>query len=298
MGSYSPNSLCIPDSVFASSTSTSPRISAFSYTMPAVPVVRPNFVFASKKHPNTSYVGTLKKTIESKSGCADHHGASREITNLEENKNHHTNPLVGAIEIWETLRATCLDNGYTIWNGTRNYELYPPVYPEKMPIANGFSYEPRARTIANAGTGIIGQAIGVEINNALSWPATSRDGYAVLIRVILWPENHTLPLLAEFLLEDIIFGVFPKVGGTAMYAFDLWPENSVGDVLEMLMQMLEALEFTHAMKIAHRDVFLDNFLVQWHPESLLTMKISPSRPRVYLIDFEAAIEFPSEYTEE
>ncbi|KAF9560873.1 hypothetical protein CPC08DRAFT_762406 [Agrocybe pediades] len=36
--------------------------------MPAVPVVRPNFVFASKKHPNTSYVGTLKKTIESKSG--------------------------------------------------------------------------------------------------------------------------------------------------------------------------------------------------------------------------------------
>ncbi|TFK33785.1 hypothetical protein BDQ12DRAFT_670014, partial [Crucibulum laeve] len=40
------------------------------------------------------------------------------------------------------------------------------------------------------------------------------------------------------------------------------------------------------------DAFLDNFLIQWNPQSLLTMKISPSRPRVYLIDFELAMEFP------
>ena len=75
---------------------------------------------------------------------------------------------------------------------------------------------------------------------------------------------------------------------------------------------LKALEFIHNLNIAHRvsnplfssqckifkqpcdilqDAFHDNFVVQWHPESLRTMKISISRPRVYLIDFETAVQF-------
>ena len=33
--------------------------------------------------------------------------------------------------------------------------------------------------------------------------------------------------------------------------------------------------------------------MQWHPESLRTMKVSISRPRVYLIDFETAVQFPA-----
>ena len=71
---------------------------------------------------------------------------------------------------------------------------------------------------------------------------------------------------------------------------------------------LKALEFIHNLNIAHRvstpfqilnypfdilqDAFHDNFVVQWHPESLRTMKVSISRPRVYLIDFETAVQFP------
>ena len=46
-----------------------------------------------------------------------------------------------------------------------------------------------------------------------------------------------------------------------------------------------------------QDAFRDNFVVQWHPESLGTMKISCTRPRVYLIDFEVAIQFPPECPE-
>ena len=42
-----------------------------------------------------------------------------------------------------------------------------------------------------------------------------------------------------------------------------------------------------------QDAFHDNFVVQWHPESLRTMKISISRPQVYLIDFETAVQFPA-----
>jgi len=54
-----------------------------------------------------------------------------------------------------------------------------------------------------------------------------------------WSNNHTLPMIEEIQLEDIVLGVFPKVGGGMFEAFSFWPKNSVGDGLEMVMQMLE-----------------------------------------------------------
>ena len=42
-----------------------------------------------------------------------------------------------------------------------------------------------------------------------------------------------------------------------------------------------------------QDAFHDNFVIQWHPESMRTMKVSISRPRVYLIDFDTAVQFPA-----
>ena len=46
-------------------------------------------------------------------------------------------------------------------------------------------------------------------------------------------------MFMEFQFEDIVFGIFPLVGGEMSYAFGFWPNNSVGDIIEMLMQMLE-----------------------------------------------------------
>lgn len=151
--------------------------------------------------------------------------------------------------------------------------------------------------------------------NPLQRACRTRDGHDVIVRVVvlggeghehlkilrriatgtdsLLTTNHALPMLSEFQFEDITFGIFPKAGASLTDAYgDL--RNSVGDVVEMIMQMLEALSYIHNLKIAHRDAFRDNFLIQWYPESLTPMKISPSRPRVYLIDFEVAIQFPSE----
>jgi serine/threonine protein kinase len=140
-------------------------------------------------------------------------------------------------------------------------------------------------------------------------------------------------MFTEFHFDDIIFGIFPMVGGTVEYAYECWAKNSVGDIVDMLMQALEVrltfhmnwaylmlthrkgLAFIHESKIAHRvciynrsasivalisayiafqDAFRDNFLVQWHPESMRTSTTPVSRPRVYLIDFEVAISFPTE----
>ena len=66
------------------------------------------------------------------------------------------------------------------------------------------------------------------------------------------------------------------------------------------MSVLYQLIFRQNSQIPLRcfqDVFRDIFVIQWHPESLDTMKISFTRPRVYLIDFEAAIQFPAECPE-
>jgi serine/threonine protein kinase len=125
-------------------------------------------------------------------------------------------------------------------------------------------------------------------------------------------------MFAELQFEDIIFGNFPKVGGEVRDVYGFWAKNSIGDIIEMLMQMLEvffvlfmscpslkkALTFIHDLNIANRVIIISssfsqkfklirsvpfrmrfhgNFVIQWH--------------RVYLIDFEVAIQFPAECTE-
>ena len=97
--------------------------------------------------------------------------------------------------------------------------------------------------------------------NGLARPARTRDGLYAVIRVIaignegldhlkilrtiatgkkiLFSNNHALPMFAEFQFEDIIFGIFPQVGGEISCAYGYWAKNSVGDIIEMLMQMLE-----------------------------------------------------------
>ena len=108
--------------------------------------------------------------------------------------------------------------------------------------------------------------------NGLARPARTRDGFDVVIRVIvigkeghnhlkilrtiatgekiLFSNNHALPMFAEFQFEDIIFGIFPKVGGEITYAYDHWAMNSVGDIIDMLMQMLEVSYIFHVFSLS------------------------------------------------
>lgn len=53
-------------------------------------------------------------------------------------------------------------------------------------------------------------------------------------------------MFSEFEFEDIIFGIFPKVGSDMLQAYGFWAKNSVGDIVQMLLQMLEvSLLFTY-----------------------------------------------------
>ena len=166
--------------------------------------------------------------------------------------------------------------------------------------------------------------------------ATQDDGheYLSIIRKVatsplaLLNKNHCLPLLQEFALEDVIFGVFPKTGALLEEAWCSWAKNSVGDILDMFLQILVVKislvsctkNLNHVLTGCHiytwdqyctssksdahatlklflrktQDLFFTNFLLDWQPESLRYMKVPLSRPRVHIIDFEFAVQFPED----
>jgi hypothetical protein len=82
-------------------------------------------------------------------------------------------------------------------------------------------------------------------------------------------------------------------------------------IIALIQSVVQAIAFIHERLVAHRvchlsrdissphvdtgfkqDVFLDNFLLEWHPESLRVTGVRGSaRPRVFMIDFETAINF-------
>ena len=101
--------------------------------------------------------------------------------------------------------------------------------------------------------------------NPLTRAAQTPEGQAVVVKVLairdegheclsiirkissgplaLLSNNHCLPLIKEFVFQDITFGVSPKIGGLFEEAWRSWPQNSVGDILDMLLQILEVIAF-------------------------------------------------------
>ena len=175
--------------------------------------------------------------------------------------------------IWRSLDQVLGDAGFTLWT-----HAYASIFrsPDRTyPLSSGFGY---ARTDDPDQVGTVTNLRRFQFpvclfyvstlplsdiykKNGLARPARTRDGLDVVIRVIvigdeghdhlkilrtiatgeksLFSDNHTLPMFAEFQFEDIIFGIFPKVGGELLSAYGFWAKNSVGDIIEMLMQMLE-----------------------------------------------------------
>ncbi|EPT04427.1 hypothetical protein FOMPIDRAFT_1028156 [Fomitopsis schrenkii] len=110
----------------------------------------------------------------------------------------------------------------------------------------------------------------------------------------LLTDNHVVPLWKEVQFDDLVFTVVPYVGHSMRECYGEWAKDSVGDIINMILQALEAIAFVHDLGIVHRDLCKHNYLVQWHPESLSTMQVPLTRPRVFLTDFEMAFEFPSD----
>ncbi|KAG6919250.1 hypothetical protein DXG01_008046 [Tephrocybe rancida] len=195
-------------------------------------------------------------------------------------------------------------HGLIPWLFTSSATLKSPHLDPNDALSNGYSYLTGHRELANEKRGVsfLPEAL-VKTHGSLSslgrfrclnwlkWVFRTKDGHDVVVRVITVKkegydhikvlrtlatgalsfafDNHTLPMLDEVSFEDITFGIFPRVGSGMLDAF-YWASNSAGDIIDMIMQALEALSFIHVQRVAHRDAFVDNFVVQWHPESCLS----------------------------
>ncbi|KAG7442452.1 uncharacterized protein BT62DRAFT_383539 [Guyanagaster necrorhizus] len=95
---------------------------------------------------------------------------------------------------------------------------------------------------------------------------------------------------------DLVFGVFPMLEGHnlsgAMHGGSL---NSVDDIMHLLLQAFEGVAYLHRSGIAHRVLFLTKFILEWYPQSSKYKVFT--RPRMYIIDFETAIQFSSDEKE-
>lgn len=55
----------------------------------------------------------------------------------------------------------------------------------------------------------------------------------------LMTDNHVVPLWNEVRFEDIVFTISPYVGYPMDECYGFWAQNSVGDVVDMILQALE-----------------------------------------------------------
>ncbi|KAL1937618.1 hypothetical protein VTO73DRAFT_13004 [Trametes versicolor] len=214
------------------------------------------------------------------------------------------------LALWKGLHEFFEKQGYSFWSSDPSNNF---MSISSTDIASGgFGYAPL--TCGMGEDSPLQELYNFSYPNPTCQAAQAADGRSVVIRVLAMGDegrehvdilkliargaysllslNHTVPLLELLEFEDITFGVFPKIGTDMRVLSGEWNQNSVGDILDMIMQCLEALGFIHSVRIAHRDAFKDNFLLQWQPESLRTRTYPISRPRVYLNDFETAVHFP------
>ena len=99
------------------------------------------------------------------------------------------------------------------------------------------------------------------MQNGLVRAARTAEGHDVIVRVLcvadqgrthlnilrriatgecsLLSNNHALPMFREIVFEDIIFGVFPKAHSDMDQMYGCWANNSVGDIMDMILQALE-----------------------------------------------------------
>ncbi|KAH9475297.1 hypothetical protein JR316_0012408 [Psilocybe cubensis] len=104
-------------------------------------------------------------------------------------------------------------------------------------------------------------------------------------------------IAAEISVGDFTIGVFPRTLYTLLDAVVhsrvSGDKTSFEDILYLLLQALEGIHHIHCKGVAHCDMFLDNLAIEWIPQSLVKASTT-SRPRVYLINFDKAIQFTQE----
>ncbi|KAH9474569.1 hypothetical protein JR316_0013031 [Psilocybe cubensis] len=216
------------------------------------------------------------------------------------------------VEVWDELRPLLEQHNFLLWRTTLGQQLWEYDLP---PQGDNFFYltshsTPNKSWVRWRRFGVMTACLNhaARMNGirdvVLRVVALSGEGQTHL-RIIkrlasppdqLLSSNHILPILYEIYFQDIVIIAVPKLIFDLREVLRYTESNSVEDALYMVLQAFEATAYLHQNLIAHRDLYLPNFMVEWMPESL-TQRTTVARPRVYMIDFETAVEFPADSLE-
>ncbi|KJA23621.1 hypothetical protein HYPSUDRAFT_39809 [Hypholoma sublateritium FD-334 SS-4] len=192
---------------------------------------------------------------------------------------------------WNSLRPLFELHSFTLWaqSDELNQFMYdPPALSHYASVPADRQYEFVLRQFS-PGNGLFHAVRRCKQDYVVRVMSVSGEDLHHLRLMRLLSNNHILPMVSEIVYEDIVPGVFPRLGEGLITALIPEAGRSIEDSIYMVTQALEAVVYIHGKNIAHRDLFLDNFMVEWNPHSLSSQNWT--RPRVYLIDFETAVQF-------
>ncbi|KAK0451264.1 kinase-like domain-containing protein [Desarmillaria tabescens] len=209
--------------------------------------------------------------------------------------------------VWSKFKEFFSERGYRLWDESIGRNLYTDLEDEPI-TCNGFKFlnPPSIKNTLlyqfRAFNGLMNACYcsrgGDKLVRVMVHKNVGQNDLDIVrslsrSRHILAENNHILPLLDELHFGDIVFGVFPLLKGPNLSgAMHLGSLNSVDDIMHLLLQAFEGVAYLHKNGIAHRDLFLTNFIMEWYPQSGNYKMFT--RPRVYIIDFETAIQFSSD----
>ncbi|KAF6761363.1 other/AgaK1 protein kinase [Ephemerocybe angulata] len=239
-------------------------------------------------------------------------------------------PLIDNVQDWALTDMSMvalsreLANNWARWHflapffashGLYIYEYIPdngtPATPPKYPLSQHTSSEgwPWARRAYKSD-----RELDFEFYMALRiWAARDRDGHEVVIRLASGPKttdelrafqrlnteearrdprNHTLPILKYLVFNGMVFVVMPRwqtgpFESTVSY-------DTVSELCDVAEAFYEGLEFLHEKRIAHRDIYESNTVM-----NLLRSLSKPGHKmrtigevRYAFIDFDVALVLP------
>ena len=174
------------------------------------------------------------------------------------------------VEVWDLARDSLRMAGIDLWHLRVPYQV---PNPNRVPLSSGFAYITPSRseewasrlrtfnTHVSPYQSLRATCLKRAAQNAINHGGTCSDGHDVVVRVIvvadegrehlrilrklsqgtisLLTNNHVVPLWREVHLEDTTFAIFPFIGHRVRDCYGYWAKNSVGDILDMLLQALE-----------------------------------------------------------
>ncbi len=135
---------------------------------------------------------------------------------------------------------------------------------------------------------LLGRDVAVKVISLAGISADAEERFRREAQLVAGMDHAAIvPIFDLGAHQDYLFFVMPVVEGTTLQTLIRQRSLRLGDTLEIIAQVADALDYSHAKKVVHRDVKPENVMVTWEEDSA-----EPSGgqyPRARVMDFGLAL---------